>query len=326
MPAQHPYVYQVILSSQSGSIMKQEYFNTPQAMVAMINKRKEVKSGKLKVMGIHRAKPGTSNWQPFLPPSMRGQKLPYNEPNAPRPTVTAPNPAPPRTRSGRKSRPAAGAQKDPVIQATVGPPQLAGSTPVATAPLPKPPAQPSKPKEAAEVVVARETPSGQVKTETLKVPQDKGPGSTGRSSIYVSQETRKLLESAIKLAGAEKEQVPVNIRLVGTTGTGKTTLAKAIGSSLHRKVEVFNAAVMRDRSQWFGAYVRDKETGGFTWQEGEFVKAIERPDTIVIIDEINRADPKVLPSYPSWTTRGAFTTPRATAGSGPARAWCSWPP
>jgi len=286
----HPYVYLVRTEDKQGSVVGEGLYETPQAIVSMVRRNARMKSGDIRIREILRthttadkqavlqtmqSNPSSLSWTPFVPPSLRGS-LPAQ---AAQPVI----PAATRKRRSRKA-----AQPPPPT------PSKAAVVAQLTATVQAVKEEKEKAGEPA-VTVVEEKPSGDVEMEDIKVPEEKGRAVDvpKTASIYVSEATRRLLSEAIDLAGQERE-IPINIRLVGTTGTGKTTLAKAIGRGLGRNVEVFNAAVMRDRGQWFGSYVADPETRGFKWMEGAFVKAIEKPDTVVVIDEINRADPKVM--------------------------------
>ncbi len=83
-----------------------------------------------------------------------------------------------------------------------------------------------------------------------------------------------------------------NIMMTGPAGTGKTLAAKSIISALNRPGFVFNLGSSQDpRATLVGNTQYSKEKGTF-FAKSAFVKAIQTPDSIIVLDELTRAHPE----------------------------------
>jgi MoxR-like ATPase len=82
-----------------------------------------------------------------------------------------------------------------------------------------------------------------------------------------------------------------NIMMVGPAGCGKTQAAKALPAATNRPFFYFNLGATQDpRSTLIGnTHFKDGET---TFDESAFVKAIQTPDAVVLLDELSRAHPE----------------------------------
>jgi len=82
-----------------------------------------------------------------------------------------------------------------------------------------------------------------------------------------------------------------NIMMTGQSGCGKTMSAKALVIALDRPTFVFNMGATQDpRATLIGNVQFKPETG--TWlAESLFVKAIQTPNAIILLDELTRAHP-----------------------------------
>ena len=81
-----------------------------------------------------------------------------------------------------------------------------------------------------------------------------------------------------------------NLMFVGPAGTGKTQIIFKASEVLNRQIFYFNLGSTQDvRSALIGnTYFKD----GTYFEESAFVKAIKTPNSIVLLDEISRANPE----------------------------------
>lgn len=83
-----------------------------------------------------------------------------------------------------------------------------------------------------------------------------------------------------------------NILLTGPTGTGKSQTAMAVAKALDRPLFYINLGATQDpRGALIGNTHFSKDAGTF-FNESAFVKAIQTPDTVVLLDEVSRAHPE----------------------------------
>ena len=83
-----------------------------------------------------------------------------------------------------------------------------------------------------------------------------------------------------------------NIMMTGPTGCGKTMAAKSLTNTLERPNFYFNLGATQDpRATLIGNTHFNKEDGTF-FSEALFVKAIQTPNAVILLDEISRAHPE----------------------------------
>lgn len=83
-----------------------------------------------------------------------------------------------------------------------------------------------------------------------------------------------------------------NILLTGPTGTGKSQTAFAVAEALERELFYINLGATQDpRGALIGNTHFSKDAGTY-FNESAFVKAIQKPNTIILLDEISRAHPE----------------------------------
>jgi len=80
--------------------------------------------------------------------------------------------------------------------------------------------------------------------------------------------------------------------MTGPAGCGKTMAAKSVVNALDRPDFYFNLGATQDpRSTLIGNTHFDKETGTI-FSEALFVKAIQTPNAVILLDELSRAHPE----------------------------------
>jgi nitric oxide reductase NorQ protein len=82
-----------------------------------------------------------------------------------------------------------------------------------------------------------------------------------------------------------------NIMMTGPAGCGKTMAAKSVGDVLDKETFYFNLGATQDpRSTLIGNTHFNKADGTF-FSEALFVKAIQTPNAVILLDELSRAHP-----------------------------------
>ena len=82
-----------------------------------------------------------------------------------------------------------------------------------------------------------------------------------------------------------------NIMMTGPAGCGKTMAAKSLVNSLDRPDYYFNLGATQDpRSTLIGNTHFDTKNGTY-FSESHFVKAIQTPNSVILLDELSRAHP-----------------------------------
>jgi nitric oxide reductase NorQ protein len=103
------------------------------------------------------------------------------------------------------------------------------------------------------------------------------------NSLFISELKWKFLVRSVMRAK--------NLMIIGPSGSGKTKAAKCVAETLNRPFFYFNLGATQDaRSTLIGNTHYGKDTGTF-FNESVFVKAIQTPDAVILLDEVSRAHP-----------------------------------
>jgi len=82
-----------------------------------------------------------------------------------------------------------------------------------------------------------------------------------------------------------------NIMMTGPAGCGKTMAAKSVVNSLDRPDFYFNLGATQDPRSTLVGNVQFKKESGTYFSESLFVKAIQTPNAVILLDELSRAHP-----------------------------------
>jgi len=83
-----------------------------------------------------------------------------------------------------------------------------------------------------------------------------------------------------------------NIMMTGAAGGGKTMAAKAVANALDRQEFYFNLGATQDPRSTLIGNTHFKKDSGTCFSESLFVKAIQTPDAVILLDELSRAHPE----------------------------------
>ena len=114
-------------------------------------------------------------------------------------------------------------------------------------------------------------------------------------SFLVQEDMIKFLERV----HVQSQKHPINILLIGNQGSGKTSLAQQFSARFNRPCYIAPCVTMTEPIQWWGSQGVSPELGTF-YTPSAFVKALETPNCVIILDDMNRVEnPKVLnPLFP----------------------------
>jgi len=136
-----------------------------------------------------------------------------------------------------------------------------------------------------------ETESPVDNTTSVDVPTDHAEVLNFIHSSY-SLKPRNLMMSELKWKYLVRSGVRgKNIMMTGPAGCGKTMAAKSLVNSLDRPDYYFNLGATQDpRSTLIGNTHFDSKKGTY-FSESHFVKAIQTPNAVILLDELSRAHP-----------------------------------
>ena len=102
----------------------------------------------------------------------------------------------------------------------------------------------------------------------------------------------KQVEGLFKILEASSKKCPQNVNLIGPHGCGKTELAIQFAARLNRPLLIMDCANLREARDWFG--YKTAKDGTVYWHESQFVRALQAGNHVILLDELNRANPNLL--------------------------------
>lgn len=102
----------------------------------------------------------------------------------------------------------------------------------------------------------------------------------------------KQIEGLFKILETSSKKCPQNVNLIGPHGCGKTELAIQFAARLGRPLLIMDCANLREARDWFG--YKSAKDGTVYWHESQFVRAIQAGNHVILLDELNRANPNLL--------------------------------
>lgn len=118
--------------------------------------------------------------------------------------------------------------------------------------------------------------------ENLSIPQED-------PYFYVSKDIADIFEKIHKLS----KKKPVNVLISGRQGCGKTSLVNQYAAIYQKPLATFQVGILSEPGQLFGEYAL--ENGETKYKQFLFPQAIQTPNTVIHLEEINRPEhPKAL--------------------------------
>lgn len=100
------------------------------------------------------------------------------------------------------------------------------------------------------------------------------------------------VEKLFTILEASSKKCPQNVNLIGPHGCGKTELAIQFAARHGRPLLIMDCANLREARDWFG--YKSASAGTVFWQESQFVRAVQAGNHVILLDELNRANPNLL--------------------------------
>jgi nitric oxide reductase NorQ protein len=139
--------------------------------------------------------------------------------------------------------------------------------------------------------VEGESPSVTVENTTVEVPTEHAEVLSFIHGSY-SLKPRGLMMNELKWKYLVRSGVRgKNIMMTGPAGCGKTMAAKSLVNALDRPDFYFNLGATQDPRATLIGNVHFEKSSGTYFSESLFVKAIQTPNAVVLLDELSRAHP-----------------------------------
>lgn len=110
---------------------------------------------------------------------------------------------------------------------------------------------------------------------------------------FIVSSSNKALIALIKNHSNNSSINHAKVRLVGPAGCGKTSFAMNYAAKNNLPCLVMDCANVREPRDWFGYRTFDPSTKDIIWNESLFVKMIETPGAVIVLDELNRVSQMV---------------------------------
>ncbi len=167
-------------------------------------------------------------------------------------------------------------------------------TPATPAPVPATTPEPAKP----EVVVVEAVPVEPTPTIAAPVPAPTVEVVNGSIEIvYPTPDpyfmVAQNVANTLKYADAISHDEPTNLLVTGHAGCGKTSLASQFAALRHSPMVVADFGVIQEPQQLFLTTHLTKGEGDYNitdTRESAFVRGIETPNCVVVMDELNRVE------------------------------------
>jgi len=108
-------------------------------------------------------------------------------------------------------------------------------------------------------------------------------------STYIIDPNTERLFQILQIA---RKASPQNVNLIGPHGCGKTELAIQFAARAGSPMLIMDCANLREARDWFG--FKTAQNGTVYWHESQFVRAVEQGGHVILLDELNRANPHIL--------------------------------
>jgi Holliday junction resolvasome RuvABC ATP-dependent DNA helicase subunit len=100
------------------------------------------------------------------------------------------------------------------------------------------------------------------------------------------------IERLFGILETSSKKCPQNVNLIGPHGCGKTELAIQFAARHDRPLLIMDCANLREARDWFG--YKSAREGTVFWHESQFVRAVQNGNHVILLDELNRANPNLL--------------------------------
>ena len=116
----------------------------------------------------------------------------------------------------------------------------------------------------------------------------------------------KLLPKLLKMATAPN----VNVALVGKAGAGKTHIAKQVAEALKMDFTSVSLTAGTSEGQLTGWLLPIGDNGKFSFVSSQFVELYEKGNSVILLDEMDAADPNMMLIINTALANGGFHCPQ----------------